>query len=97
LFVDIALTISFTLTASLVVAMTFVPMMASLTLKTTKEVKHNFMDKVITGYGWLLDKVLKWKPLVFVLSIALLVGSMAAEHCLSCNLSGTSANTDWNR
>lgn len=78
LFVDIALTIAFTLTASLVVAMTFVPMMASLTLKTTKEVKHNFMDKVITGYGWLLDKVLKWKPLVFILSIVLLAGSMAA-------------------
>jgi len=78
LFVDIALTIAFTLTASLVVAMTFVPMMASLTLKTTKEVKHNFMDKVINGYGWLLDKVLKWKPLVFILSIVLLVASMAA-------------------
>ena len=78
LFVDIALTIAFTLTASLVVAMTFVPMMASLTLKTTKEVKHNFMDKVIAGYGWLLDKVLTWKPLVFILSIVLLVASMTA-------------------
>jgi len=78
LFVDIALTIAFTLTASLVVAMTFVPMMASLTLKTTKEVKHDFMDKVVGGYGWLLDKVLKWKPLVFILSIVLLAGSMAA-------------------
>lgn len=78
LFVDIALTIAFTLTASLVVAMTFVPMMASLTLKTTKEVKHNFMDKVIEGYGWLLDKVLTWKPLVFIVSIVLLVASMTA-------------------
>ncbi len=78
LFVDIALTIAFTLTASLIVAMTFVPMMASITLKNTKEVKHNLMDKVIDGYGWLLDKMLKWKPLVFILSIALLVGSMAA-------------------
>ncbi len=78
LFVDIALTIAFTLTASLIVAMTFVPMMASFTLKNTKEVKHPFMDKVISGYGWFLDKMLNWKPLVFILSIVLLVGSMVA-------------------
>lgn len=76
LFVDIALTIAFTLTASLVVAMTFVPMMASLTLKNTKEMKHPFMDKIIEGYGWLLDKMLTWKPFIFILSIVLLVGSM---------------------
>lgn len=79
LFVDIALTIAFTLTASLIVAMTFVPMMASVSLKKTKEVKHNFLDKVIEGYGWLLEKALKWKPLVFILAVALLVVSMSAS------------------
>mgnify|MGYP003292165153 CR=1 FL=1 len=78
LFVDIALTIAFTLTASLIVAMTFVPMMASLTLKNTKETKHPLMDKITDGYSWLLDKMLTWKPLVFILSIVLLVGSMVA-------------------
>ena len=79
LFVDIALTIAFTLTASLIVAMTFVPMVASVSLKKTKEVKHNFLDKVIEGYGWLLEKALKWKPLVFILAVALLVVSMSAS------------------
>ena len=79
LFVDIALTITFTLTASLIVAMTFVPMMASITLKKTKEVKHKFLDKVTEFYGSLLEKALKWKLLVFVVCIALLVGSMAAS------------------
>ena len=78
LFVDIALTIAFTLTASLIVAMTFVPMMASITLKKTKEIKHKFLDKVTAVYGRLLEKALKWKPLVFILCIGLLVGSTAA-------------------
>lgn len=79
LFVDIALTIAFTLAASLIVAVTFVPMMASVTLKKTKETKHGFMDKVINGYGWLLEKALKWKPLVFIMVIALLVVSVVVE------------------
>ena len=79
LFVDIALTITFTLTASLIVAMTFVPMMASITLKKTKEIEHKFLDKVIEGYGRLLEKTLKWKPLVLILCVVLLVGSMAAS------------------
>ncbi len=79
LFVDIALTIAFTLTASLVVAMTFVPMMAATTLKKTKETKQVFLDKVISGYEKLLRLALKWKPIVFLVTIALLVVSMAAS------------------
>ena len=51
LFVDIALTIAFTLAASLLVAMTFVPMMAAGLLKNTKEIRHNLFDKVIVFYG----------------------------------------------
>ncbi len=78
LFVDIALTIAFTLTASLLVAMTFVPMMASVTLKKTKEISHNFLDKITEAYGWLLKKALKWKGLVFIAAIGLLVISAAA-------------------
>ena len=46
LFVDIALTIAFTLAASLLVALTFVPMMAAGLLKNTKEIRHNLFDKV---------------------------------------------------
>ena len=79
LFVDIALTIAFTLTASLVVAMTFVPMMAATTLKKTKETKQVFLDKIIVGYEKILRLALKWKPMVFLLTIVLLVVSMAAS------------------
>ena len=51
LFVDIALTIAFTLAASLLVALTFVPMMAAGLLKNTKEIRHKFFDKVKEVYG----------------------------------------------
>ena len=44
LFVDLALTTAFTLGASLLVALTFVPAMSSATLKRTKEIKHSWFD-----------------------------------------------------
>lgn len=78
LFVDIALTIAFTLTASLVVALTFVPMMAAGVLKNTKEIKHNLFGKVQDGYGRLLELTLRFKPVVFILVVVLLVVSVKA-------------------
>lgn len=79
LFVDIALTIAFTLTASLVIALTFVPMMAAGVLKNTKEIKHNFFDKIKKGYAKLLEYALRFKPVVFILvSVLLVISFMAA-------------------
>lgn len=78
LFVDIALTIAFTLTASLVVALTFVPMMAAGVLKNTKEIKHNLFGKVQDGYGRFLALSLRFKPVVFILVVVLLVISVKA-------------------
>lgn len=78
LFVDIALTIAFTLTASLVVALTFVPMMAAGVLKNTKEIKHNLFEKVQDGYGRFLALSLRFKPVVFILVVVLLVVSVKA-------------------
>ena len=66
LFVDIALTIAFTLAASLLVALTFVPMMAAGLLKNTKEIRHNFFDKVKDSYGKILAVCLRFKPVVFI-------------------------------
>ncbi len=79
LFVDIALTIAFTLTASLLIAMTFVPMMAAVTLKKTKQIKHGLFDRFLKGYEWLLKKALKWKPVILIGSVLLLVTSIAAS------------------
>lgn len=78
LFVDIALTIAFTLTASLVTALTFVPMMAAGVLKSTKEIKHNFFERLQRAYGHILAKALRFKPLVLILSVVLLVVSFLA-------------------
>ena len=78
LFVDIALTIAFTLVASLLVALTFVPMMAAGLLKNTKEIKHNLFDKVKDSYGKILAVCLRFKPVVFIAVIVLLGTSVVA-------------------
>ena len=78
LFVDIALTIAFTLAASLLVALTFVPMMAAGLLKNTKEIRHNFFDKVKDFYGKILAVCLRFKPIVFIAVIVLLGTSVMA-------------------
>ena len=78
LFVDIALTIAFTLAASLLVALTFVPMMAAGLLKNTKEIRHNLFDKVKDVYGKILAVCLRFKPIVFIAVIVLLGTSVVA-------------------
>ena len=78
LFVDLALTIAFTLLASLVVALTFVPALSSGMLKKTKEIKHPWFDAFKEGYGKLLKGCLRFKPVVFIVAILLLTGSAYA-------------------
>ncbi len=75
LFADLALTIAFTLFASLAVALTVVPALSSYTLKKPKEVKTTGFDKMRDWYGKFLEKCLNYKPLVIILTIALLLGS----------------------
>lgn len=77
MFVDLSLTIGFTLLASLIVALTFVPAVSSVILKKTKEVKHPLFERFKNWYAKVLKVCLRWKPLVFLFAIALLVGSGA--------------------
>jgi HAE1 family hydrophobic/amphiphilic exporter-1 len=79
LFVDLALTIAFTLVASLAVALTFVPAMASATLKKTKEIKHPWFDRFKDWYGNVLAVCLRFKPVVFIAAVVLLVVSIVAS------------------
>lgn len=81
LFVDLALTVLFTLMASLLVALTFVPAIASGMLKKTKDIKHPLFEKFKDWYGRILAVCLRYKPVVFIVAIALLLGSGAL--CLS--------------
>lgn len=75
LFVDLALTIAFTLGASLLVALTFVPAMSTMTMKRTREIRHPWFDAVKDAYARFLKGCLKFKPVVFLVTIGLLVGS----------------------
>ena len=77
LFMDLTLTIAFTLLASLVVALTFVPAMSSAILRRTKEIRHPWFDRFKEAYGRFLGLCLRFKPLVFLAAVLLLVGSAA--------------------
>lgn len=70
LFTDMALTIAYSLIASLIVALTFVPCMSATVLKNTKEKQHKLFDKMI----FLYEKVLRFCLKVKLVPIALAVG-----------------------
>lgn len=95
LFVDIALTVAFTLMASLLIALTFVPALASYTLKKTKEIAHPIFDAMIGWYENVLRACLKHKIIVFVVSIALLIVTGAA--CLSKGMTFMDMNIETNQ
>ncbi len=79
LFVDMGLTIAYSLLASLVIALTVVPAMASKILTKTKSSQDGkIFSIIIGGYGKLIHLALKAKGLVLLLAVALLVISIAA-------------------
>ena len=73
LFVDMGLTIAYSLLASLVVALTLVPMMGAGLLKKTPAKPSRWFEKIQNGYAALLDKLLYKKWLVILVSALLLV------------------------
>lgn len=79
LFVDMGLTIAYSLLASLIVALTVVPAMASGVLsRVTPKEDGRFFNGLIKAYEKVLALALKTKPVVFLLVLVLLVGSAAA-------------------
>ena len=80
LFVDMGLTIGYALLASLIIALTFVPMMGSKMLKKTKDIRHPWFQKFQEGYGAVLARLLKIKPLVLLV--------MVYRGCGSCGSHG---------
>lgn len=74
LFVDMGLTIGYSLLASLAVALTVVPAMASKVLVKTEEKKESrFFARLTEGYQKLLAMALRFKPLVVVGAVMLLI------------------------
>ncbi|MCD7858262.1 MAG: efflux RND transporter permease subunit [Clostridiales bacterium] len=66
-----ALTIGYVLIASLVVALTVVPTVASTLLKNVKPKSHPWFDKLVNAYGKALDFCLRVKVVPLGLAIAL--------------------------
>ncbi len=85
LFTDMGLTIAYSLIASLIVALTLVPCMASNLLSSKDVKKHNLFDKLVNYYEKLLKLCLKYKPIVLCSSIILLILS-----CFAATKMGTS-------
>lgn len=80
LFVDMGLTIGYSLGESLIVALTVVPAMSSKILVKTKEQKESrFFNGLMNGYGKVLDWSLKHKAVIFIGVLVLLVGSALAS------------------
>lgn len=79
IFTDMGLTIAYSLLASLVVALTVVPAMASKTMVNAKEQKESrFFAVMMKGYEKLLSTALRIKPVVILVIIAALIASVSA-------------------
>lgn len=80
LFVDMGLTIAYSLFASLLIALTVVPAMsAGIFSKAAPQKESKIFGGLMAKYGKLLDLSLRFKPIVLVLVFALLaVSAMAA-------------------
>ncbi len=78
LFKDMALTIGYSLLASLIIALTVIPAMAPSVLKNVKE-KRTEEGKGMKRYGKTVLFALRHKALVIIVSILLLVGSAYAS------------------
>ncbi|WP_455538811.1 efflux RND transporter permease subunit [Terrisporobacter sp.] len=71
LFTDMGLTIAYSLIASLIVALTLVPCMASNLLSNSDEKTHPLFDKIVDTYEKLLRLCLRFKPVVLCFAILL--------------------------
>ena len=81
LFVDMGLTIAYSLLASLVIALTVVPAMASKTLTKTKDMQDGrFFTGLTSLYEKLLKVSLRFKPVVLILVVVLLAVSAYGSY-----------------
>ena len=75
LFVDMGLTIGYSLLASLVIALTLVPAMSVGVLKKSSDKKHPLLDRMTAAYETLMQTVLRRKAFVLIGALALLIVS----------------------
>ena len=78
LFTDLALTMTYSLLASLIVALTLVPAMAAGMLRKEKPQKPGLLDRVYPAYRKAVSWSLRHRAVVLLLSLVLLLGSAGA-------------------
>lgn len=71
LFVDMGLTIAYSLLASLIMALTLVPMMSAGLLRKTEAKESKLFERLRGGYTKLLRRALRWKAFVLLGTLAL--------------------------
>lgn len=73
---DMCLTITYSLTASLIVALTVVPSMSATVLKKESDKKHRWFDAMVNGYEKAAGFCLSHKPVPVIAAVLLLVFSV---------------------
>lgn len=86
LMVPFALTITYALTASLVVALTLVPSLSAFVFKRYKPRKEGWFERLKDGYARSLDFFLRHKALPLIVAIGLLVVAIGATASTGVNL-----------
>lgn len=86
LFVDMGLTIGYSLVASLIVAVTFVPMMSAGVLHKVTAKDNRVIDKLQNFYQKLMGPIFGHKILAVVITMALFVGSIAGVSKIGTSL-----------
>ena len=82
LFTDMGLTIAYSLTASLIVALTLVPALGATLLRSAPEKKHNAFDAVVRFYRKLLKGALRHKSTVLIPVMILLIVSIVGAFIM---------------
>ncbi len=86
IFTDMGLTIAFSLLASLLIALTLVPMAASKILARETKKEHRFFERMKRGYIRTLRFSLRHKWVVILIVIALFAGSIAGIAMMGTEL-----------
>ena len=94
LFVDMALTITYALAASLIIALTLVPAMSQRMLRKVKETKKKDEGKILKAYDKSLRFVLRFKVVAILLAVALLIGSGLAAMARGFSFMPETSNTE---
>ena len=93
LFVDMGLTIAYSLIASLIVALTLVPTISSKVLTNIDEKEHRLFDRFVNFYDGLLRKALKFRWVVLggvaILLVVSFIGVMAKGMILMPEMDST--------